>query len=494
MVPSQIGMEPGATIYIDPLLHALGVPNDFNVLDSHTVLSGLLAGASGIMAYTSISVLTRESMDYFGHAPGWGFAKQNSGAMTAVLFLVGACFNILLVHAVSRIMPQDSPIKHACSSHPPSPLASSEEESDEHHHEHHANNNHHGQDTCTNNSRGSSSVHVYIDESGETQPLLNHPAGGESETSLQSVHGCSAISKHRGDHHVCTLSPSTEAPCSAQQSNHVCRCEYACTKQGCYNVEHCHITPLYPHLHAHPQSQSHSEHNARCAIISACPVHSSCAEPQQHRTATGGPLGHHDATAINNTAVVQHNHHNRSEVEPEVQLSGPGDSSAAQISSRHQRLLIRVGLQTAVAIALHKIPEGLIIYMSRKASPKLGISVAASLFFHNLPEGIMLALPLFLATGRRNMAFLIASAMGAAPPAIGALLGMLVLGEIERDNERMLDGWFGVMFGVTSGMMCMVSLNGMLPTARIYDKSGNIVAWCFALGVAAMMFANSVLG
>ncbi|KAJ2558197.1 Zinc transporter [Coemansia sp. RSA 1933] len=479
-----LGLSVGATIYIDPLLHALGVSSDFNILDSHTVLSGMLAGASGIMAYTSINVLTKEAMDYFDQASRWRFAKENAGAMTAVLFLVGACFNIILVHTVSRIMPQDSPVKHACSSHPPSPVPQNEE-GDEHH-------DHHDHDTCTNsrdsNSRDSSSIHVCIDSNRETQPLLI-PAGGESETSLHCAeptkHGCLAGSKH-SIRHVSTLSSCTDAPCAAQQSSHVCRCEYACTKQGCYNVEHCHITPFYPHLHTHPPSQSHSEHNTGCATISSCPVHYS-PDPQQ-------PLGQNDAAMINSMLPIPHNHHNHIADEPEVQLSGPGDSSAAQISSQHQRLLLRVGLQTAVAIALHKIPEGLIIYMSRKASPKLGISVAASLFFHNLPEGIMLALPLFLATGRRNMAFLIASLMGATPPAIGALLGMLVLGEIERDDEKALSGWFGAMFGVTSGMMCMVSLNGMLPTARIYDKSGNIVAWCFALGVAAMMFANSVLG
>ncbi|KAJ2379189.1 Zinc transporter, partial [Coemansia sp. RSA 2603] len=244
------------------------------------------------------------------------------------------------------------------------------------------------------------------------------------------------------------------------------------------------------HSHSCLQLQgSHSPHRCSHSPLPRASITSSC---------NGDGDGDGAVTTIDSQHHHHHNHHhhhvhasNVHDDEPEVQLAGPGDSTASQVSSRHQRLLLRVGLQTAVAIALHKIPEGLIIFLSRRASPRLGASVAASLFFHNLPEGLMLALPLYLATGHRHLAFLVASLMGAIPPALGAALGMLVAGGTERNAH--LAAIFGVTFGVTAGMMCMVSLNGMLPTARIYDRSGNVVAWCFALGVAAMLFANTSL-
>ncbi|KAJ1995950.1 Zinc transporter [Coemansia sp. RSA 1358] len=408
-------MTSGATIYLDPLLHALGMPRDFNVLDSHTVLSAMLAGASGIMAYTSISVLTGESIEYLSKASGWSFATKYPGAVAAVLFIIGAYLNLLLVHLVSYITPPDSPIKHACASHPPSPLVAHEEHPDSHSpHRYHMSGSPEergsafGKDHVHAHENSNISVGICIGETNEQRPLLE-----SSKTCPQHIH-------HQQDR-----SGSAE------------EISYAATTAD---------TPFQPSSHHYHHGHGH--------------IHS-------------------------------HSHHGN---EPETGLTRFGDGTTSQISSRHQKLLIRVGLQTAVAIALHKIPEGLIIYVSRKASPKLGMSVAASLFFHNLPEGLMLALPLFLATERRNMAFLVASLMGAAPPAIGAALGMLVLGDIGHRNESKLSGLFGVAFGLTSGMMCMVSLNGMLPTARIYDKAGNIVAWCFALGVAAMVFANSTLG
>ncbi|KAJ2721078.1 Zinc transporter [Coemansia sp. Benny D115] len=481
------------TLYLDPLLHLLGVPSSWNLLDSHTVLSALLAGASGIMAYTSISVLTRESTEYFSQITSWPLVKEYPGALTALLFVLGAHINLLLVRVVAFLTPADSPIQHTCASHPPSPSTESQLE----------------------DGGGHPAVlasHPARKHNHETQPLL---LSGSSETTQPHRHEMQYSTGCCCHHTVC---------CQNRAESASLRCEYACNEPNCYRPEHCHITPLYPHIHTHESSiagdgHMHSEEEAvegdmhrghLCSrrASSGCLSHAhastpsvvSCGAGHSAETAHGTPsLSEHSHS--HNHAHSHHDHHHSHshshdhDHETHVQLAGPDASgTASQISSRHQRLLIHVGLQTAVAIALHKIPEGLIIYLSRQASPKLGISVAASLFFHNLPEGLMLALPLYLATRRRHLAFVVSSLMGALPPAIGAALGMLVVNEGGHGREeKRMSGIFGVAFGITAGMMCMVSLNGMLPTARIYDKSGNVVAWCFALGVAAMLFANTTL-
>ncbi|KAJ2404216.1 Zinc transporter [Coemansia sp. RSA 2526] len=425
----------GATLYLDPVLHALGMSQGFNILDSHLVLSAMLASASGAMAYTSISVLTRESIDYLEHCTAWPVMAKYAGAIAACLFIAGAFLNLLLGRVVSLITPDDSPIKHTCGSHPPSPSGS---------HPPSPGGSQDGASVyCGGHAGGSQTIQVDDSDSEE------HRCGSSSSSAAQLT--------HRDGEHQPLL------PLCSNRGPQPCRCEYACTEPGCYSLEHCHITPMYPHVHMHGHEQ-HSDHR------------------HAPDAANAGTNGDH---------CVQHAHSHTGE--PAVRLAGPGTRSASQISSHHHRLLIHVGLQTAVAIGLHKIPEGLIIYLSRQASPKLGVSVAASLFFHNLPEGIMLALPLFLATGRRHMSFVVASLLGAVPPAVGAALGMLLLADVGHKDAR-LAGIFAVAFGITAGMMCMVSLNGMLPTARIYDKSGNVVAWCFALGVAFMLFANTTLG
>ncbi|KAJ2716168.1 Zinc transporter [Coemansia spiralis] len=399
----------GAALYVDPLLHLCGVPRRFNLLDSHMVLCVVLATASGAMAYTSIGVMTRESIDYLSDQAIWPAVRRHAGATAAGLFIAGALFNLLLARAIEMVTPKDSPIKHACASHPPS----------------------------------SSRPHT-------------------------GAIGGSGFRRHASrNEHQPLLLPGESTGAAAGPVARECGCEYACTSPRCYSLEHCHITPLFPHVHAHgPDSEQVADGPHRRHGGAAC----------------SGGAGSSEPGAVHR-AHIAHNGHGATD------MPGPG---AAHISRRHRRLLIHVGLQTAVAIGLHKIPEGLIIFLSRQASPRLGLSVAASLFFHNLPEGLMLALPLFLATGRRHAAFGVAALLGAAPPAVGAALGMLVVGDAERRGGR-LPGVFGVAFGVIAGMLCMVALNGMLPTARIYDKTGNTVACCFAIGVAAMLFANTSL-
>ncbi|KAJ2614657.1 Zinc transporter [Coemansia sp. RSA 1365] len=505
------GKYMGATMYVDPLLHMLGMPRRINVLDSHTVLSAMLAGASGAMTYTSVSVLTSESIEKFSKHEGWPMLTNYPGATVAGLFILGAYLNLLLARVVTLVTPQNSPIKHVCASHPPSSI-------DLHHEET-------GRITETDSERNHDNHSQTIqiedapefccpDHNDEHQPLLLHHQkaravnvaadncgrGGRANTfPRQSAHGHSGLQRATSE-----MSPGPR--------EHKCRCEYACTKPGCYALEHCHITPLYPHMHAHSRDLGDAgSHNALQSQV-LFPAKSDLGVSHNNRVASRGRTGagsrlHAEVdvggeTDSNNSYCSGNATRARScgygadgtshSGEPAVKLAGPGSSSASQVSIHHHRLLIHVGLQTAVAIGLHKIPEGLIIYLSRQASPKLGVSVAASLFFHNLPEGMMLALPLFLATGRRHMAFSIAALMGALPPAVGAALGMLVLGDVGQNNA-MLSGIFGIAFGITAGMMCMVALNGMLPTARIYDKSGNIVAWFFALGVALMLFANTAL-
>ncbi|KAJ2805541.1 Zinc transporter [Coemansia guatemalensis] len=487
----------------------LGMSRRINVLDSHTVLSAMLAGASGAMTYTSVSVLTGESIENLSKHKGWPVLTRSPGATAAGLFILGAYLNLLLARVVSLITPKDSPIKHACASHPPSPTASHNNEAArtteadwEHGHDNHS------QTIQIEDAPDSCSDH-----SDEHQPLLlrqqksdavNDSGGGARRT---NTFPGQPARKHSGVRRV----TSDISPSPGVQN---CRCEYACTKPGCYTLEHCHITPLYPHLHAHSHdhgdSGSHSlvqsqilspaqsdldihrngSRASRDGTGAASHLHAEIDMDSESDSNNGGGgdsgLGRRAQTYGYGTDGMSHSE------EPAVHLAGPGSSSTSQVSTHHHRLLMHVGLQTAVAIGLHKIPEGLIIYLSRQASPKLGVSVAASLFFHNLPEGMMLALPLFLATGRRHMAFGVAALMGALPPAAGAALGMLVLGDVGH-NSAMLSGIFGIAFGITAGMMCMVALNGMLPTARIYDKSGNIVAWFFALGVALMLFGNTAL-
>ncbi|ORZ16511.1 Zinc/iron permease [Absidia repens] len=138
-----------------------------------------------------------------------------------------------------------------------------------------------------------------------------------------------------------------------------------------------------------------------------------------------------------------------------------------------------IGIQTAIAICVHKFPEGLVMFISSQASSSLGLSVAAAMSIHNLTEGVMMALPIYYATGSSTNAFLYASFMGGLSQPLGALIGLLAFRSTTKYQEDVL---FGITFGIISGMMCFITIQGMLPQAIQANHHHHVVLFFF-LGV-----------
>ncbi|TVP86112.1 MAG: zinc transporter ZupT [Acholeplasmataceae bacterium] len=125
--------------------------------------------------------------------------------------------------------------------------------------------------------------------------------------------------------------------------------------------------------------------------------------------------------------------------------------------------LMRMGVFSALAIAIHNFPEGLATFIAALESPALGISIAVALAIHNIPEGIAVAVPIYQATGSRTKAFLYALLSGLAEP-IGALLGYFLLLTIFSDLT------FGLTFAFVGGIMVYISMDELLPTSEKYGK------------------------
>jgi zinc transporter ZupT len=64
--------------------------------------------------------------------------------------------------------------------------------------------------------------------------------------------------------------------------------------------------------------------------------------------------------------------------------------------------LLRAGLFTALAVAIHNFPEGFATFYVRLRDPSLGISIAIAIAIHNIPEGIAVSIPVYYATGSRK--------------------------------------------------------------------------------------------
>lgn len=89
---------------------------------------------------------------------------------------------------------------------------------------------------------------------------------------------------------------------------------------------------------------------------------------------------------------------------------------------------LSIGVQTSIAIALHKIPEGFITYATNHANPELGFAVFLAIFIHNIAEGFIMSLPLFLALKSRLWAIVWASLLGGLSQPLGAGIAAITVG------------------------------------------------------------------
>jgi ZIP family zinc transporter len=143
--------------------------------------------------------------------------------------------------------------------------------------------------------------------------------------------------------------------------------------------------------------------------------------------------------------------------------------------------LMRTGVFTALAIAIHNFPEGFVTFLGALVDPVFGISIAVAIAIHNIPEGISVSVPIFYATGNRRKAFIYSFLSGIAEP-IGALAGYFILRPFLNDVV------IGVMFAVVAGIMVYISFDELLPTARKYGK-GHTAILGLVSGMAVMAFS-----
>jgi len=149
------------------------------------------------------------------------------------------------------------------------------------------------------------------------------------------------------------------------------------------------------------------------------------------------------------------------------------------------RKLYRIGLFTALAIAIHNFPEGLATFVSALKDTKLGIAIAVAIAIHNIPEGIAVSIPIFYATGNRKKAFVYSFLSGLAEP-VGALIGYAILFSFFNDIV------FGILFASVAGIMVFVSLDELLPTAREYGQHHSaaygLVAGMVVMALSLLLF------
>ena len=152
-----------------------------------------------------------------------------------------------------------------------------------------------------------------------------------------------------------------------------------------------------------------------------------------------------------------------------------------------QNAFLSIGLQTSLAIALHKLPEGFITYATNHANPSLGFSVFLALFIHNITEGFAMALPLFLAMRNRPKAVLISSLLGGISQPLGAAVAALWFKVAGSGDSQPGEGVYGVMFAIVAGIMTSVALQLFSESLDLTHNRNLCMAFAFVgMGVLGL--------
>lgn len=132
----------------------------------------------------------------------------------------------------------------------------------------------------------------------------------------------------------------------------------------------------------------------------------------------------------------------------------------------NKKQLFAAGIVMGLAIALHNLPEGMVIGAAIAnggiATGGTAITLAIIIGLHNIPEGMAVAVPLITGGSSRLKAIIITFLSG-LPTVIGALLGYWLgtLGDI----------WLTIALSFASGAMLYVVFGELLPAAYLMWKS-----------------------
>ncbi|MFI3237902.1 MAG: zinc transporter ZupT [Lachnospiraceae bacterium] len=159
------------------------------------------------------------------------------------------------------------------------------------------------------------------------------------------------------------------------------------------------------------------------------------------------------------------------------------ESTATQ--ENHDKKLMRMGVFTALAIAIHNFPEGLATFISAMQEPEVAIPIVVAIAMHNIPEGIAVSVPVYHATGSKQKAFIYSFASGLSEP-IGALLGWWILMPIMNDMV------YGIIFAGVAGIMVFISLDELLPCAREYGQHHHsmygLISGMIVMAISLLLF------
>ncbi|RCI15159.1 hypothetical protein L249_6423 [Ophiocordyceps polyrhachis-furcata BCC 54312] len=527
-----------AIICVDVIVRLLPGKRRFRIQDSNVFLASSLSLSFGVMLFSSLFSMLPESKEYLTHDEGWN--DQRAG------FVMMACFcaGFLGIQAVSRLLHQYMPSHVVDCNHS---HAEADAQPD------HRVPRRRSSVGRARLSRPSSARPASKDgpRPSEATPLL---AKTDGETPQFVVTDQSVGSASRGRTTTTTTTTATTATTTTAGSalsrrpsmyhvqkrvmSFVKDTKCGCDEEGlCYGY----TDPCGQECFKHLSTKRSSRHPTTLRTTTGLfPDHHDGVEPvsplfRTSRAASREPLDgtgqrdgdehpldqhlnhpnahhhhlhhhHHDDEDDNDNSTDNdydhvhdhdHDHDHAHAHDSDIrrvsldQEDGDNDTEAQHHHHVPTNAFLSIGLQTSIAIALHKFPEGFITYATNHANPALGFNVFMALFVHNITEGFALALPLYMALGSRWRAMLWSALLGGLSQPMGAAIAALWFRLASRTHLTPNAVAYACLFAATAGIMVSVALQLFVESLSL-NHDRNLCIFFGFLGMVLMGFSNAL--
>ncbi|KAI1467275.1 Zinc/iron permease [Daldinia caldariorum] len=478
-------------IYVDVVVRMLPGKKDFRIQDSNAFLACSLSLSFGVMLFMSLYSMLPESKDYLKKG---GYSEQAAG------FILMACFvsGFVGIQILSRLFHQLLP-SHVVDC--------------DHSHDDHALDSHHSHENgfgrrlsshasqSRSISRRQRSTHAHIDthkppvsENGhasEITPLLQTDTADEARRArpLRRAETESPTDAHppAPSHGPRDRAATSERRPSMLQKRVLSFVKD--TKSNCDEAGPCfgYTDPCGQECYKHLSSRSAPLSRVSTLLRSGTVGHTEpCIDVVEEDSE------HETSSLVSPTCRMSRVHsrdiHHEDENEHHSEMSE--DLEAQHHHHVAENAFLSIGLQTSIAIALHKFPEGFITYATNHANPSLGFNVFLALFVHNISEGFALALPLYMALHNRFRAMLWASVLGGLSQPLGASIAVLWFKLAQHTNITPDAVGYGCLFALTAGIMASVALQLFVESLSLNHNQNLSILFAF-LGMTLLGISNA---
>ncbi|KAI1212886.1 Zinc/iron permease [Annulohypoxylon truncatum] len=478
-------------IYVDEVVRLFPGQKDFRIQDNNTFLACSLSLSFGVMMFMSLYSMLPEAKDYLKKG---GFPDQAAG------FILIGCFvgGFVGIQILSRLFHQFLP-SHVVDC--------------DHSHDDHALDGHNHSDENGFSRRLSShahsvgrrpqSMHVHFHapkhsagENGhanEITPLLSREVSNESHPVRPLRRAETAGPTETGPHAIVRGTRSRTATSDRRPSmlqkrvmSFVKDTKPNCDEAGpCYGYS----DPCGQECFKHLSSRSGLLSRVGTTLLRTTTTagHSdSCIDTVEE-------VGDHDSSTPVSPTFRSSRAHSH---DPDHHENACFSETSEDLESQHhhhvaENAFLSIGLQTSIAIALHKFPEGFITYATNHANPSLGFNVFLALFVHNITEGFALALPLYMALHSRLRAMAWASILGGLSQPLGAGIAVLWFKLAQHHSNFAPDAVaYGCLFAATAGIMASVALQLFVESLSLNHNQNLSILFAF-LGMTLLGVSNA---